>query len=119
MPSALTHATSQALQTARAACTERGSANGKSVHNTVTRCFLRTYCSAVCAANAAYLLRGERVLHEVEADRAHQFAAESARGDGDNRGVRHHLVRLAVQLVQAQLWGEKEGGREREGRRAG
>ena len=68
----------------------------------------------MCAANAAYLLRGERVLHEVEADRAHEFAAESPRGDGDHRGVRHHLVRLAVQLVQAQLWGEKEGGRERE-----
>lgn len=71
--------------------------------------------------HAAYLFRGERVLHEVEADRAHEFAAKSARGDCDDRRVHDHLVRLAVELVKAQFWrrrkeGErgKEGGKERE-----
>lgn len=91
-------------------CTERASPAGLATLRR-TRSYAISYVlSCSVYSHAAYLFRGERVLHKIQADRAHEFATESAWRDSDHGRVRHHLVGLAVQLVETQFCGrEKEG----------
>lgn len=55
-------------------------------------------CSDFC-----YLFCGLCVGHEVQADGAHELRVEGPRGHGYGRGVSHHVMRRAMQLVHCKL----------------
>ena len=60
------------------------------------------------AAACTDLFCSERVLHKIQADWAHQLAAERSRRDGYDAAVCNHFMWLPVELIQTQICGGRK-----------